>query len=435
MPVEREGALLQLELKGMEITKDIVIDFNSRLNIITGDNGLGKSFILECAWWALTHGWTAGQIYPRDTKKGKPQINFKISDSSGEVQSLKSNYDWKQQKWTIQEGQKKIIPGLVIYARVDGAFAIWDPARVNSINDNKGLSESLVFSREDIWEGVRSEDKNRPQSIFNGLITDWVYWQTSKSESFGILKKVLKRLSPPDLEHGDLGILEPGEIVRIPGESRPIPTIKHPYGEVPVIFASAAVKRIIAFAYLIVWTWEEHKTANRLMHEPPQTKMVVIADEIEAHLHPQWQRVILPAITGISDDLSKELDIQFIVTTHSPLIMASIEPMFDEATDKIFHLNLHRDKANEVEINLENPSFEKRGSADSWLTSSIFELKQPRSLDAENVLEDAKALQKQDHPDKAAISNVSDKLMRLLPAHDPFWVRWNNFAEKNGVKL
>lgn len=435
MPVQKEGALLQLELKGMETTKDIVVDFNSRLNIITGDNGLGKSFILECAWWALTHGWTAGQIYPRDQKKVKPQINHKISDSSGAVQSTKSFYDWKQQNWVIQGDQEKVIPGLVIYARVDGAFAIWDPARTSAINNSPNISEALVLSREAIWEGVRSEDKHRPQSIFNGLITDWVYWQTSKSESFEILKKVLKRLSPPDLEHGDLGVLEPGEIVRIPGESRPIPTIKHPYGEVPVIHTSAAVKRIIAFAYLIVWTWEEHKTASKLMHEPPQTKMVVIADEIEAHLHPQWQRVILPAIAGISGDLSKELDIQFIITTHSPLVMASIEPTFNEATDKIFHLNLHREKANEVEINLENPSFEKRGSADSWLTSSIFELKQPRSIDSEKALEDAKALQKQDHPDKAAISEVSGRLIDLLPAHDSFWVRWNNFAEKNGVKL
>ena len=29
-------------------------DFGDRLNLLTGDNGLGKSFLLDIAWWALT---------------------------------------------------------------------------------------------------------------------------------------------------------------------------------------------------------------------------------------------------------------------------------------------------------------------------------------------------------------------------------------------
>ena len=28
-----------------------------RLNVITGDNGLGKSFLLDVIWWALTRKW------------------------------------------------------------------------------------------------------------------------------------------------------------------------------------------------------------------------------------------------------------------------------------------------------------------------------------------------------------------------------------------
>ncbi|WP_218969708.1 hypothetical protein, partial [Candidatus Synechococcus spongiarum] len=31
-----------------------------RLNLSIGDNGLGKSFLLDVAWWALTRKW------PRD---------------------------------------------------------------------------------------------------------------------------------------------------------------------------------------------------------------------------------------------------------------------------------------------------------------------------------------------------------------------------------
>lgn len=49
------------------------------------------------------------------------------------------------------------------------------------------------------------------------------------------------------------------------------------------------------------------------------TRGVVLIDEIDLHLHPEWQRVVLPT-------LSKALpNVQFIVTTHSPLVVGSLE--------------------------------------------------------------------------------------------------------------
>lgn len=46
---------------------------------------------------------------------------------------------------------------------------------------------------------------------------------------------------------------------------------------------------------------------------------VVLVDEIDLHLHPDWQRVVLPT-------LAKALPrVQFIVTTHSPLVVGSLE--------------------------------------------------------------------------------------------------------------
>jgi DNA repair exonuclease SbcCD ATPase subunit len=35
------------------------VEFGGRMNIITGDNGLGKSFLLDTVWWALTRRWPA----------------------------------------------------------------------------------------------------------------------------------------------------------------------------------------------------------------------------------------------------------------------------------------------------------------------------------------------------------------------------------------
>lgn len=46
---------------------------------------------------------------------------------------------------------------------------------------------------------------------------------------------------------------------------------------------------------------------------------LVIIDEIDLHLHPQWQANVLPAL------LRTFPDIQFIVTTHSPIVLSHVD--------------------------------------------------------------------------------------------------------------
>ena len=46
-----------LTLKNVGAMPEKTINFGNRLNIITGDNGLGKSFLLDIIWYALTRRW------------------------------------------------------------------------------------------------------------------------------------------------------------------------------------------------------------------------------------------------------------------------------------------------------------------------------------------------------------------------------------------
>lgn len=50
-----------------------------------------------------------------------------------------------------------------------------------------------------------------------------------------------------------------------------------------------------------------------------QTPGIVLIDEVDMHLHPSWQRKILPTL------LETFPAVQFIVTTHSPLVIANAE--------------------------------------------------------------------------------------------------------------
>ena len=47
-------------------------------------------------------------------------------------------------------------------------------------------------------------------------------------------------------------------------------------------------------------------------------KGIVLIDEIDLHLHPRWQRIIVPALLGAFPQL------QFVATTHSPIIIQSL---------------------------------------------------------------------------------------------------------------
>ncbi len=57
---------------------------------------------------------------------------------------------------------------------------------------------------------------------------------------------------------------------------------------------------------------------NNASAESLEGKGIVIIDELEIHLHPKWQRNIIPALKDVFPK------IQFITTTHSPQIISSV---------------------------------------------------------------------------------------------------------------
>lgn len=416
-PAERGGILSYIETGYIGPSKHVEFAPSERLNVITGDNGLGKTFLLEIGWWALTNEWAGRAALPHDPQtKDDAYIKFQIA-SKNFTKPITVKYRSKENLW-LRQSQASTVAGLVIYARVDGSFAIWDPTAIHKTITDATQKLELVLSREQLWNGGND---------IEGLIRDWTKWQDRPDKyPFEVFKKVLKRMSPPDL-----GDLVPGEPIRIPEDRREIPTLVHQYGTIPIVNESAGIRRILTMAYLIVWAWNEHKIHAEVTGTTPETRMVVMIDELEAHLHPKWQRTILPAILGIVEDLSNELAMQLIVATHSPLVLASCEPVFDQSRDKLFHLD---SKMNGSVSFCEMP-FTVQGSIESWLTSELFQLKQARSLQAENAISSALDLQDSKTVSKDVIMALTKELADSLSENDEFWPRWVLFAAKHGVEL
>jgi hypothetical protein len=413
---EEGGTLRYLEMRGIGPMRRLEFNPAERLSVITGDNGLGKTFILECAWWSLTGHWAERQAYPRtDARKDEPAITFTIAGQKNFQEKETIKFNWNDNEWPLPKG-RPTIPGLILYARVDGSFAVWDPVR--HAVDVADEQAQLVFTRDQVMDG-------RGKRI-NGLLRDWVNWQRSPDHAvFEMFKAVLKRLSPPDMNP-----LEPGDPMRIAGDAREIPTLRHDYDVIPFTNESAGVKRIVTVAYLLVWAWNEHKVYSGLSKKAPQNRMVILIDEMEAHLHPKWQRVVLPAILDVTSILGKELEGQIIIATHSPLILASLEQDFHDSIDKLFHLQIARN-----EVRFDEVQFIRHGRIDAWLTSELFELREATSQAAENALARAKAILAESNPSQGVIKEISKQLSSTLPADDEFWPRWLYFAKQKGVIL
>jgi hypothetical protein len=89
---------------------------------------------------------------------------------------------------------------------------------------------------------------------------------------------------------------------------------------------------------------------------------------VEAHLHPQWQRVLLPALLRVARELSGVSDVQLLATTHAPLVLASLEPHFDDGEDALFHLDLDGG-----EVNVSKIPWALRGDVSLWFTKAMLE--------------------------------------------------------------
>lgn len=73
--------------------------------------------------------------------------------------------------------------------------------------------------------------------------------------------------------------------------------------------------------------------ANPLLSNPLNGAGVVLIDELELHLHPKWQRQVVHKLTETFPRC------QFIATTHSPQVVASVEPdqVLLLAPDEVIH--------------------------------------------------------------------------------------------------
>jgi hypothetical protein len=123
-----------------------------------------------------------------------------------------------------------------------------------------------------------------------------------------------------------------------------------------------------------------------------ETTGIVLVDEVELHLHPSWQRSVIPLVARALPRL------QFIFSTHSPLVVGSLH------RDNIFVLSDPGGESRRTELS--RPASETFGlGVEQLLTSESFGLKTTRN-DAFASRLRAAGERAQDGDDEAALQFV-----------------------------
>jgi hypothetical protein len=423
--------LRKLALHNVGPAKDLVLDpVAPHLNLLTGDNGLGKSFLLEAAWWALTRTWHETPAVP-----SAPDAVIE-HEFDGESRLSQSKSEWMSdgQFWKREPGRPPN-PGLVMYARVDGSFSVWDPARNYRLYSRAdgGEAESPAayqFSSSDVLWGLRrrvqAAGQWRDETLCLGLIDDWREWQRAADPRFDLLRRLLAALGPDDQP------LEPGHLFRPSlDDVRELPTIRMPYGQdVPITYAPAGVRRICMLAYLLAWAMSEHETESERRQRNPSRQVIMLVDEIETHLHPRWQLTVLPSLLAAIQGWRGEGDrpeVQVIVATHSPLVLTSIEPLFDPGVDALWKLDLV-----DGAVQIERDVWRKRGDALMWLESDVFDETTPISREAKAAMKAAADLMANESASEEQANRLRARLRAVLADTDPFWLNWRSWRRSRG---
>jgi predicted ATP-binding protein involved in virulence len=400
----------KLHLQNFRLFSEISIEFDDSLTVIIGENGAGKTSVLDAI--AIAFGRLLTKL---PNIKG---LSFKDTDikTSGHHIQAPFTYYWIHTtdfsdnpiKWshgkrrdsskeTANEIRRLIQKELVVgYKEID-KFA---DKLIDKFNRNEGYSMPVIVyygtNRAMIDEVQRRRNFRKEYSRFESLGSALNPNARFKEafEWFNAMED-LERRKQQEKRNFDYTLPELNAVRR--AIESMLQGFKHPRTELrPLRFVidktrddgSTLTLRInqLSDGYRVMLAMVmdlarrlaqanpplEHDTGEGLdTTDPLRSPAIVLIDEIDLHLHPKWQQQVLP------DLLRTFPKTQFIVTTHSPQVLSTVG-----------NLNIRQIRMDNNVISVETPTFQTKG------VSSIDVLEQIMGTHAIPKVEEAEWLSK-----------------------------------------
>ena len=415
----------------------------ARWTLILGDNGVGKTTLLQCLAWMQP---VRTQVSIGKSDRFDVVLGSAITDEQDSV---------------IESLVRKSCDELTLDARVSIGGGLWPPAS-GKRNRPRGISTGadirITFNKQgQLSEAEPTKDRPRvkikeletrigvafekPLVVLYGAnrhlgkvnlddpglvdgsdsarlsnhtelydldqMLSFLKWSALEPErqSEGLLNErlleALIRILPGDFTVNDLEVLPPDLLsTGVPSGVR----LKNASGSfIPLSAHSYGYQTTLAWTADLAWRLgAQYPKSQNPLTEPA----VVLIDEIELHLHPLWQLEIVERLSSIFTGT------QFIATSHSPLMAQVAETA-----------NIVRVRWNESEVEIVNdPHVDRRWRVDQILMSELFDVPRGRSKGTEARFRRRDELQdklSRSATEEAELKALRAEISRLPTAQDP----------------
>ena len=420
----------------------------ARWTLILGDNGVGKTTLLQCLAWMrlLPEGDSESSKTTADNDatnlsflvKGKLNSALNFEENSildgllrlGSAPHLVLSAEFSPGgtlSSTSENPKKKSVPPKTIKVRAQLDF---NPKRhllkfsgttpriekhfegeyheplvvAYGANRQRGAKN---LSNDDLDDAIASRLSGLTELYDVEQILSDLYFSSKANGSkspeakhLGRLKGALSKILPGEHEPGDIQI-HPPDVLDL---GKPSGVCLNSFsGLVPMSALSLGYQTTLAWAADLAWRLVKHFPVSA---NPLAEPAVVFIDEIDLHLHPLWQLRII-------DDLSATFPgAQFIATAHSPLIVQVAESA---------NLVLLRKRNKDVEI-VNDPEVVRSWRVDQILASELFDVPHARNKQTERLFQRRDALvdkSSRSAAEEQELESLRTKISALPTARDP----------------
>ena len=327
--------LKKLHISNFKMFEEITLEFKPGFNLLIGDNGVGKTTVLEAATVAVS-GFLAGMEDVSTRNIYKDDIHYQIvKDNNGipnklykepvEVEST-LNYDGSDYTWSrVKKGatvssRTSINPRDIL--KVSRELINSTEHKILPLISYQSASRHWVSARSDANEKKRKELHNRRCGYLGCMektanlasINNWckqMEWGSVRMNHISGNYQQFGKIVSKFMSIMNDGVVS--EVIFNPNSEFLLYCEDGEYKAISDLSAGyqSVLNLILDLAYrMAILNPDEGDNI-------PNAEGIVLIDEIDSNLHPKWQWRIIDALTETFPN------VQFIAATHSPIIVSS----------------------------------------------------------------------------------------------------------------